>query len=442
MRLDPNVPCIQLSMDTENTDLVNRPSLSRRSFMRSASTAVAGLSAIASAQGQAGQAEKPNAENSVQLSQIHAASEQPEKAPGPFLPANRRVGFAIVGLGRLALNQILPAFATSDYCKPVALVSGDRGKALKIAAQYGIAESNITDYAGYEKLKDMPGVDVIYIVLPNGMHHEFVLRGAKLQKHILCEKPMATSAKECEEMVAVCKQANVKLMIAYRQQYEPMNRTLEKAVRDGRLGRVRSIIASNSQDQGDPAQWRLNRKLAGGGALPDVGIYCLNASRFLSGEEPTEVIATVVQPADDPRFKEVEARCEVIARFPSGMTATFTSGYDVHRSAFLRVEGTDGFAEMDPAFGYHGSKLRFTRLMDGKDTEMQPSIEDKDQFALEMDHMALCVLHNQQPHTPGEEGLQDQRIIEAIYRSAHEGRSVQVEALQGSTRGADLPPFE
>ncbi len=425
--------------DSVKEDATGTP-ISRRGFLRSATGALAGTAALAA--GAAGQASKPNSQNEVQLSPIHAPTEPPEKAPGPFLPPNRRVGFAVVGLGRLSLDQILPAFGHSDYCKPTALVSGDRAKALKIAAQYGIAEANITDYAGYEKLRDMPGVDVIYIVLPNGMHREFVVRGAKTGKHILCEKPMATSSAECEQMIAACKQANVKLMIAYRQQYDPINRTLEKAVRDGKLGKIRSIVSSNSQDEGDPTQWRLNRKLAGGGCMPDVGIYCLNASRFLSGEEPDEVFATVIQPKDDPRFREVESRCEVIARFPSGMTATFTSSYDVHRSTFFRMEGVDAFGEMDPAFGYHGTKLRFSKLEDGKEVEMQPSIEDKDQFALEMDHMALCVMNNQQPHTPGEEGLQDQRIIEAIYKSAATGRSVKVQPPSGPTRGPALPLME
>ncbi|MGI4758913.1 MAG: Gfo/Idh/MocA family protein [Janthinobacterium lividum] len=413
--------------------------LSRRGFLRSATGA---LAAAALTAGAAAQTSKPGSETAVKLSPIHAANEPPESAPGPFLPPNKRVGFAVVGLGRLSLDQILPAFAKSDYCKVTALVSGDRGKALKIAAQYGIAESNIIDYAGYEKLKDMPGVDVIYIVLPNSMHREFVLRGAKIGKQILCEKPMAVSSHECEEMIAACKAANVKLMIAYRQQYEPMNRTLQKAVADGKLGKVRSFVASNSQNEGDPTQWRLNRKLAGGGCMPDVGIYCLNAARFLTGEEPEEVFATVVQPKDDPRFKEVEARCEVIARFPSGMTANFTSSYDVHRSTFLRLEGTDGFAEMDPAFGYHGAKLRYSKLDDGKEVEMTPTIEDKDQFALEMDHMALCTLNHQQPHTGGEEGLQDHRIIEAIYKSAATGRSVKLTPPTGPTRGPALPPMQ
>ncbi len=253
---------------------------------------------------------------------------------------------------------------------------------------------------------------------------------------------MANTSRECEEMIAACKASNVKLMIAYRQQYEPMNRTLQKAVADGKLGKVRSVVASNSQNEGDPTQWRLNRKLAGGGCMPDVGIYCLNAARFLMGEEPEEVFAATVQPKDDPRFKEVESRCEVILKFPSGMTANFTSAYDVHRSNFIRIEGDTAYGEMDPGFGYHGSKLRFSKLDDGKEVEMTPSIPDKDQFALEMDHMAECVLENKQPHTGGEEGLQDQRLIEAIYKSAATGRSVKVSQPNGPTRGPALPPMK
>lgn len=412
----------------------------RRGFLLGATGALAGAALYTA--GAAAQQSKPGSETMVTLPPIDAATEPPLTTPGPFLPPSKRVGFAVVGLGNLSLDQILPAFGKSDSCKVTALVSGDRGKALKIAAQYGIAETNVTDYAGYEKLKDMPGVDVIYIVLPNSMHREFVLRGAKIGKHILCEKPMATSARDCEDMIAACKQANVKLMIAYRQQYEPMNRTLGKAVADGKLGKVRSIVASNSQNAGDPTQWRLNHKLAGGGCMPDVGIYCLNAARFLTNEEPEEVFAATVQPKDDPRFKEVESRCEVIVKFPSGMTANFTSAYDTHRSNFIRLEGDTAWGEMSPGFGYHGSKLHFMRLEDGKDVEMTPSIEDKDQFALEMDHMATCVLQNQQPHTPGEEGLQDQRLIEAIYKSAATGRSVKVQPPSGPTRGPALPPMK
>src|ERR1700735_1708533 len=162
---------------------------SRRTFLRSAAVA----SALASTGLAQQQGPKPNEQNDVQLSQIHGPSEQNEKAPGPSLPEDRRVGFAIVGLGRLSLNQILPAFGASEYCKPVALVSGDRAKASKIAAQYGIKESSIYDYASYEQIAKNPEVKAIYIVLPNGMHEEYVVRGAKTGKHILCEEPLAES---------------------------------------------------------------------------------------------------------------------------------------------------------------------------------------------------------------------------------------------------------
>ena len=372
-------------------------------------------------------ANKPNEADDVQLSQIHATTEQPEKVPGPIESGDQRTGYAIVGLGRLALGQILPAMGKSKYSKPVALVSGDREKAVKIAAQYGIKQSAIYDYTSYDRIAENPEVKAIYIVLPNSMHAEFVVRGAKAGKHILCEKPMATSVKDCERMIAACKAANVKLMIAYRSQYEVYDRAMIKMIRDGKFGSLKQFISTNSQNQGDPTQWRLKRELAGGGCMPDVGVYCLNAARFLSGEEPYEVQASTTQPKDDPRFAEVEASCQVIAKFPSGFTATFNSAYNAHKSQFLRVEGTEAFAELNPAFVYNGIKLKFTKfdkaVEGGAEIAHEPSLEPKDQFAAEMDHFSLYVQKGLQPHTPGEEGLQDQRITDAIYESARTGKS-------------------
>jgi predicted dehydrogenase len=397
-------------------------STSRRDFLRAAAAAGA-LATTGFAQQQE---RKSNEETEVQLSQIHGPSEQKEKTPGPFLPEDKRVGFTIVGLGRLLLNQILPAFGSSEYCKPVVLVSGDRTKATKISAQYGIKDSAIYGYANYEELARNPEVKAIYIVLPNGMHEEYVVRGAKTGKHILCEKPMATSSKEAERMIAACKQANVKLMIAYRQQYEPHNKALRQLVTGGKLGKLRGFVSSNSQQEGDPTQWRLKRSLSGGGCLPDVGLYCLNASRFLSGEEPTEVMAQIWQPKEDPRFVEVEASCSFSLRFPSGYVATCTTSYDVHKSQFLRMEGTSAWAEMSPAFAYHGNKLKWSHLDGEQETEVAPQIEEKDQFALEMDHFAECILEGKEPKTPGEEGLRDHRVMEAIYESARSGKSVKL----------------
>ncbi len=404
--------------------------------MKSAAT----LAATGLAQSSSAQQGKPNAQDDVQLSQINnPATEQPEKTPGPMEAPDQRVGYAVVGLGRLALDQILPAMGKSKYCKPVALVSGDRAKALKIAAQYGIKAASVYDYGTYDQLAQNPEVKVIYIVLPNAQHAEFTVRGAKAGKHILCEKPMATSVKECEQMIAACHAANVKLMIAYRSQYEPYDRAMVKMIRAGKFGKLRQYLATNSQNQGDPTQWRLKRALAGGGCMPDVGVYCLNAARFLSGEEPTEVFATTYQPKDDPRFVEVEASCQVVAKFPSGFTAVFNSAYEAHKSQFLRIEGTEAWAELAPAFAYHGIKMKFSYY--NKDEKMEmghtPEFEEKDQFALEMDHFALCVQQGIEPHTPGEEGLQDQRVTDAIYESARTGKVVKLTPPSGPTRGPD-----
>lgn len=423
-------------------EIVAAPSspVNRRDFLRTAAAGAASLTGIAAAAPRGAAAQQASGAavgSAVELPQLHAPTETPEKIPGPFDGPDHRIGFAVVGLGRLAVGEILPAFGKSKHCRVTALVSGDRGKAQKLAAQYGVADESIYDYSGFDRLAQNPAVQVIYIVLPNSMHREFVERGAKTGKHILCEKPMATSARDCERMIAACKAVNVKLMIAYRQQYEPNNRAIAKMIKEGKLGTVKSFVATNAQNQGDPAQWRQKAQLAGGGALPDVGIYCLNAARFLTGEEPIEVWGSVVQPKEDPRFREVEETCSFSLRFPSGTLATCSTGYGVHVSQFLRVEGTLAFAEMNPAFGYHGLRTEISRVEDGRGVKCQLTIEDKDQFALEMDHMAECVRFDRQPHTSGAEGLQDQRLVEAIYESARTGRAVTVSPPAGPTRGPE-----
>jgi len=235
------------------------------------------------------------------------------------------LGFALVGLGRLTLEEILPAFAEAKRCKPVALVSGSPDKAATVARQYGINPKNIYSYQNYDTIRNNPEVDIIYIVLPNSMHAEYTVRGAKAGKHILCEKPMATSVKECQQMIDACKQANKKLMIAYRIQYEPYNRAMMQMVRSKELGVVRTIEADNGQNQDDPNQWRLKKALSGGGCLPNVGIYCLNTSRFLTGEEPIEISAMTYSTPGDPRFREVEESVNFLMRFPSGILVNCSS---------------------------------------------------------------------------------------------------------------------
>jgi predicted dehydrogenase len=355
---------------------------------------------------------------------------------GPFLnpdAPDQRVGYAVVGLGNLTLAEILPGFGQSKHAKVVALVSGSPDKMAKAAKQYGIKASSCYSYENYDKLKDNPEVQVIYIVLPNSMHHEYTIRGAKAGKHILCEKPMANSVKECEEMIAACQKANVKLMIAYRIQYEPLNREVMKRVRAKQYGQTKLIQMMNCQNQAHDQQWRHKKALAGGGALPDIGLYCLNTSRFILGEEPTEVFAYTYSTPGDDRFKEIEENVSFTLRFPSGAISQCLAGYGSFNAKNYQVHAETGTLKMDPGFSYQGLKQEFVHAPDGKQVIEQPSNPNKQQFALEMDHMALCVRNNQQPYTPGEEGLQDQRIMEAIYKSAKEGKPVKLTAGVGKT---------
>jgi predicted dehydrogenase len=370
----------------------------------------------------------------VKFPPIYDKSENPEQTEMPGDPWKERVGIAIVGLGRIAINEMLPAFEQGKHAKPVALFTGDRAKGLKIAHQYNIPETAVLDYKDYDKLAQMPDGQGVYIALPNSMHAEHTVRAARAGKHMLCEKPMATSVADCRKMIDACRKAGRKLMIAYRSQYEPLDRALAKMVQEKKLGTLKEFISVNSQNMGDPQHWRLKRSFAGGGALPDVGLYCINAARFLSDEEPSEVIGNTWSTPGDPRFREVEESCQFILRFPSGFVASCTTSYSAHKSQMFRLNGAQAWAEMNPAYAYHGLKLKVARVVDGKEQASDIQIEEKNQFAAELDHFARCVRQDKDVHTPGEEGLQDQRIMDAIYESARSHRPVTLTA-PGRTRG-------
>ncbi len=199
-------------------------------------------------------------------------------------------------------------------------MSGSPEKAKLIAAQYGIKPESVYSYEKFEDIKNNPEIAAVYIVLPNAMHKEFVLRAAKAGKHVLCEKPMATSSAEAKQMVEGCHAAGRLLMIAYRCQYEPYNRKVIDLLRERKYGTAKLIRAANVQNMAAPEQWRLKKSMAGGGSLPDVGLYCLNAARYLTGEEPVEIYGQISTTPNDPRFREVEETVSFSLRFPSGVT--------------------------------------------------------------------------------------------------------------------------
>ncbi|WP_138501819.1 Gfo/Idh/MocA family protein [Nostoc sp. PA-18-2419] len=377
----------------------------------------------------------------IQFPPISEKTEVETGGPPTALPPERRLGFAIVGLGRLTLEEIMPAFAECKLAKPTALVSGDAVKANQVAQQYGIKPQNIYNYQNYDNLRNNSDVDVIYIVLPNSMHREYTVRGAKAGKHILCEKPMATTVADAQQMIDACKQANRKLMIAYRCQYEPHHRAMIGMIRSKELGTIKVIQADNGQNQGgDLNQWRLKRALAGGGSLPDVGIYCLNATRYLTGEEPIAISAQTFTTPSDPRFKEVEESVTFQLRFPSGILGICSTSYGFHEARRFRVFGSDAWGQLDPGFSYNGLRMMISRKSPTNSMAENISevrIGEKNQFALEMDHMADCVIQNKQPHTPGEEGLQDQKLIALIYEAAQTGKTITLPRVSGldTTRG-------
>ncbi|MEH2151064.1 Gfo/Idh/MocA family protein [Nostoc sp.] len=377
----------------------------------------------------------------IQFPPISEKTEVDTGGPPTALPPERRLGFAIVGLGRLTLEEIMPAFAECKLAKPTALVSGDAAKANLVAQQYGIKPQSVYNYQNYDNLRNNPDVDVIYIVLPNSMHREYTVRGAKAGKHILCEKPMATTVEDAQQMIDACKQADRKLMIAYRCQYEPHHRAMIQMIRSKELGAIKVIQADNGQNQGgDLNQWRLKRALAGGGSLPDVGVYCLNATRYLTGEEPIAISAKIFSTAGDPRFKEVEESVTFQLRFPSGILGICSTSYGFHEARRFRVFGSDAWAQLDPGFSYNGLRMMISRKSPTNSMAENVSevrIGEKNQFALEIDHMADCVIQNKQPHTPGEEGLQDQKLIALIYEAAQTGKTITLPRVSGldTTRG-------
>jgi predicted dehydrogenase len=237
---------------------------------------------------------------------------------------------------------------------------------------------------------------------------------------------MANSVEDCTAMIDACKAAGKRLMIAYRQQYEPYNRETVRLYRSGELGKPVALFATNGQNQDDPKQWRENLAMAGGGSLVDVGVNCLNAARFITGEEPVEIVAQQSSDRSDPRFREIEDKVLFSLRFPSGFVANLMCFYSGHGTQYLRVTGSKQWVEMSPAFGYHGLQLRVARSDKESDRIEQIVLSDVDQFANEIDHFSRCIQENREPHTPGEEGRQDIFLIKKIYEAVSSGRAVSI----------------
>jgi predicted dehydrogenase len=338
---------------------------------------------------------------------------------------DRKLGYAIVGLGSYGLGVIIPQFANCAHSRLAAVVSGDPAKAAKVAAEHGLPWRAIYSYETFDRIRDNPDVDIVYVCLPNSMHAEYTIRAARAGKHVMCEKPMAVTVAECEAMIAACKAASRKLMIGYRCHFEPFNLEAMRLAKSGAAGKIRYVRSEHGFTQRDPSKWRLKRALAGGGSLMDMGIYSLQAARYMTGEEPIAVTARESTDRRDPRFTEVEDILDWTLEFPSGAIASCQSMYSAAQNHILLM-GDTGRIELEPATRYDGNRMWTGK--DGREREITPPPGPaRTQFAGQLDHLAECVRAGREPIVSGEEGLRDMRIVEAIYRSAREGRTIRLD---------------
>lgn len=333
-------------------------------------------------------------------------------------PEARKLGFALCGLGSLSTNQIAPALQTTRYCRLAGVISGSPAKAQQWQRKYGLPDRSVYSYDTMERLADNPEIDVVYVVTPNALHADHTIRAAQAGKHVFCEKPMEASIERCQQMIDACKSAGKKLSIAYRCQFEPHHRECMRIARTREFGDLKTVSADFGFPMGDPTQWRLRRALAGGGALMDVGVYALQATRYLTGEEPVQVSAIETR-TDAIKFSEVDESIAWQLKFPSGVIASCVTSYNAAGLGRVRVNAQRGWFELEPAFNYGGIR---GRRSDGKAIEFPAT----DQFAAEMDDFAECILTGKSSRVPGEEGLRDIRIITAIYESARTGRAVKL----------------
>ena len=333
----------------------------------------------------------------------------------------KSIRYAVVGLGHIAQVAVLPAFAHARRnSRLTALISDDRSKLNAVAKKYRVATTG--SYAEYERC--LEEVDAVYIALPNSMHAEYTIRAAEAGVHVLCEKPMAVTVEECERMIAACRENGVKLMIAYRLHFEEINLAAIDLVRRGRIGDPKFFNSSFAMRvrQGDIR----TRKKLGGGSLYDIGVYCINAARYLFQAEPTEVMAISVN-SGAARVREIDESTGALLRFEEGRVAAFVTSFNAADIGSYQIVGTKGHLQVDPAYEY-AEGLAYELTVGGKTTRKR--IGRRDQFAPELLYFADCILKDDEPEPSGEEGLQDIRIVQALYESAETGKAV------------GIPPFE
>jgi predicted dehydrogenase len=349
------------------------------------------------------------------------------KSNGKSPSRGKRVRYAVVGLGHIAQTAVLPAFSNAqNNSELVALISDDPRKLRELSKHYRV--KNTCGYQDYEACLRTGELDAVYIALPNNLHREFAVRAANAGMHVLCEKPLALDEEECLDIIQACAENEVQLMTAYRLHFERSNLEAISIVQSGEIGQVR-IFNSLFSTQVKEGNIRLKKEL-GGGTLYDLGIYCINAARYLFRAEPTEVLAFTANNGEA-RFREVDEMASGILRFPSERLATFTSSFGAADAAEYEVIGTEGTLRLTNAFEY-SEKVELQVTIKGR--RQKRIYARRDQFAPELIHFSDCILNNKPPEPTGLEGLLDVHVIRSLYESARIGRAVQLRDLVRNRR--------
>ncbi len=322
----------------------------------------------------------------------------------------RQLGVALVGLGYYSTQQLAPALQETRNCRLAGIVTGTPAKARDWKAKYNLPDRCIYDYGNFDSIADNPDIDVVYVVLPNSLHAEYTIRAAKAGKHVICEKPMSVNVDEAEKMIAACKAANRQLAIGYRLHFEPYNLEMARLSREKVFGSVKLIHAQFGFPLRDLSAWRMHHDLAGGGPLMDVGIYCIQACRYVAGEEPIAVTAQEVKTKPE-LYVDIEETMTWQLEFPSGILANCATSYATYTER-LEVCADNGWYQLRPAYGYGP--------LAGETSKGKLEFPDIREQTLHLDAVAESIMAGAPNPVPGEEGLKDMRIIEAIYRASKE----------------------
>lgn len=341
----------------------------------------------------------------------HTVDKEKKNHDGPVL----RV--AIMGLGSYG-TRVAEAMKGCAKAKLAGVISGTPSKIAAWQARYNIPDKNCYNYENFDDIKNNPDIDAVYIITPNALHKDEAIRVANAGKHVICEKPMSVNAKDGEQMIAACKKANVKLLVGYRMHFEPKTLEIIRMRKDGEFGKILFFQGLSGFQIGDPAQWRLNKQLSGGGSMMDIGIYSINGARYMTGEEPVWVTAQETK-TDFVKFKDgIDETILFQLGFPGGAVASCLSTYTMNNLDRFFLNGEKGFAEMQPSTGYGPIK--------GKTHKGELNYPHVTHQTVQMDEFSDIILKNKQPIVPvdGEEGLKDLKIIDAIYQAVKTGEKI------------------